>query len=84
MSKGSKQRPCDKDKFNDSFDKIFGVKKVSGVNDAFWVKQGCRLVDGAIRNQVWVNNQAWINPDKFKELEPSEHKKLDDMGCYKS
>lgn len=27
MSKGSKQRPCDKGKFNDNFDKIFGGKK---------------------------------------------------------
>lgn len=24
MSKGSKQRPCNKDKFNESFDRIFG------------------------------------------------------------
>lgn len=27
MSKGSKQRPCDKDKFNEEFDRIFGKPK---------------------------------------------------------
>ena len=27
MTKGSKQRPYDKDKFNENFEKIFGNKK---------------------------------------------------------
>ena len=29
MSKGSQQRPFDKDKFNENFDKIFGKKKAN-------------------------------------------------------
>jgi len=28
MSKGSKQRPVDQDKFNDNFDRIFGSKEI--------------------------------------------------------
>lgn len=48
----------------------------------YWLDQVYTLVDGVMRNQIWVNNQAWINPAKYKELEPEEYKKLHGLGCY--
>lgn len=83
MSKGSKQRPTDKDKFDANYDRIFGEKKKVEINDEFWIKQGYRLVDGNLRNQVYINNLAWRDPGKYKELEPKAHKELDGMGAYR-
>ena len=33
MSKGSKPRPVDQDKYNENFDKIFGSKPLSSVSE---------------------------------------------------